>query len=152
MKKVKFGLLGLVILLILIQFIPVDMAKPSIDATLAIDAPPEVKQILENSCYDCHSYQTKWPIYSRIAPVSWLVASDVEEGRHKLNFSEWLSFSDQKKAKLKEEIIDEIEGNDMPLPIYLIMHSEAKLGDSQKQTIKNWATTNIEPEPESETD
>jgi hypothetical protein len=138
-SRVKYSLLGLVVLLILIQLIPVDRNNPSIDETLEIKAPAEVMEILGNSCYDCHSNQTNWPFYSYIAPVSWLVASDVEEGRAEFNFSEWSLISPAKQAGLKNKMVEEIEEDKMPLPTYLIIHSNAKLSNQQKQIIKNWA-------------
>ncbi len=137
--NVKKILYGLIVIVILIQLVPIDRENPSSDEALEITAPPEVKTILKNSCYDCHSNKTNWPFYSYIAPVSWLVAKDVNKGREELNFSEWEKLSAKEREKKKEDIMEEITGNDMPLPIYLITHSGAELNDEQKQIIKNWA-------------
>ena len=137
--KRSFILIGLVAIIIIIQLIPVDRENPSTNTELALKAPPDIMTILEKSCYDCHSNNTNWPFYSYIAPVSWLIASDVKNARKHLNFSEWNNLPAAKKAKSKEEIIEEVSEDEMPLPIYLIMHSAAKLSDEQKMKLKEWA-------------
>lgn len=141
MKKI-FKLLPLIIFLAIIgiQFIPVERTNPPV--TGDIIAKPEVKSIFENSCYDCHSNKTKWPWYSYVAPVSWLVADDVKDGRRRLNFSEWEKLTDKKKAKLKEEIWDEISEDGMPIPKYLYMHPNAAININQKNIIKKWVDGN----------
>lgn len=145
-KVVKWGLIGLVLVLVLIQFIPVDRTNPPV--TAEINAPDEVKSILRNSCYDCHSNETDWRWYTYVAPVSWLTASDVHEARGKVNFSEWGNLTPKKQAKKTEEIWDEIEKNGMPLKIYVLMHPEVALSLAEKETIKNWSMASGEMEPE----
>lgn len=140
-KTLRYSLLGVIVLLLLIQFVPVDRSNPPIDETMAIKAPAEIQAIFEKSCYDCHSYNTEWPFYSYIAPVSWLVAGDVEEGREHLNFSEWYQMPADKRARARGEIIDEVTEGEMPLPIYLITHSDATLDDQQKQLLRDWASS-----------
>ena len=126
--------------IILIQFIPVNRNNPPVDNNLAISAPKNVEAILKNSCYDCHSNETVWPVYSYIAPISWLVAKDVKNGREELNFSEWNKLDESKMEKKKKEIIEEISRDTMPMPIYLITHSTAKLSEEDKLLLKNWLT------------
>jgi len=133
MKKVA---IGFVLILIAIQFIPVNKTNPPVTADL--DAPQDVKFILKRSCYDCHSNETKWIWYSNVAPVSWLVASDVEEGREHLNFSEWGNLTRQKIARKKEHIWEEVKEGGMPLSKYLWMHSDAKLSQKDKDIIHEW--------------
>ena len=53
-----------------------------------LSAPPEVEAILRNSCYDCHSNETRWPWYSYVAPISWVIVDHVDQGRKQINFSE----------------------------------------------------------------
>lgn len=132
MKKV---ILVLVVIFVGIQFIPVERTNPPIQNE--ITAPPEVKAILKKACYDCHSNETNWVWYTKIAPVSFLTASDVNEGRRHLNFSNW---NVSKEAKAKEKIWEEISEEQMPLWQYKIMHSEAKLTPEEKNVIRNWAT------------
>lgn len=126
----------LIILLIAIQFVPVNKANPPV--TGEIKAPENVMQILRTSCYDCHSNEVKWPWYSNIAPASWLVAYDVNEAREHMNFSEWQSYSAEDKADDIEEIWEEVEEGEMPLWYYLILHSEAELSENDKMILKDW--------------
>ena len=137
-KKLKYSFLGLVVLFLLIQFIPVDRNNPPVDENMVIQAPAEVTVILEKSCYDCHSNLTNWPIYSYIAPISWMVADDVKEARKHMNFTEWNKYPEKRQTRMKENMVDDIMSNDMPLPMYLEAHSDAKLTMHQKETIKNW--------------
>ena len=125
-----------IIVLIGIQFVPVDKTNPPV--TGEIKAPENVMQILRNSCYDCHSNEVKWPWYSNVAPMSWLVAYDVDEAREHMNFSEWASYSTEDKAEDIEEIWEEVEEGNMPLWYYVPLHPEAKLSDNDKEIIKNW--------------
>jgi hypothetical protein len=90
---------------------------------------PQTRELAERACYDCHSNETKWPWYSNLAPVSWLVQRDVEEGRHKLNFSEWGSGEEE-----GEEMAESIY-KDMPPKVFLITHPEALLTDAKKQIL-----------------
>ncbi len=145
-NKFKYSLLGLIVLLLVIQLIPVNRNNPPINKSLEINVPIEIKEILVNSCFDCHSNQTKWPFYSYIAPISWLVAHDVHEGREEFNFSLWLQLPIEKRERLKEKMLEEIYEDEMPLPIYLITHSDAKLSNQQKQEIKKWTESNSDEE------
>lgn len=129
-----------IIAVIGIQFIPVEKTNPPVTADL--NAPMEVKTILQQSCYDCHSNETKWPWYSKVAPVSWLLSNHVTEGREHLNFSDWEKLFPSKQRKLKEEIWEEIEKDEMPLSNYTLLHPSAKLDLMKKQTIKKWVTGN----------
>ncbi|MFQ5628716.1 MAG: heme-binding domain-containing protein [bacterium] len=138
-RAVRLSLFGVAILLVIIQFIPVDRMNPPVVKQSELQVPGDVMDIFRKSCFDCHSNQTNWPFYSYVAPVSWLVAHDVEEGREKFNFSEWQKLTEAKKRKLQEEIAEEISEDEMPLWIYLIMHPQAELTEQQKQTVMNWS-------------
>jgi hypothetical protein len=98
-----------------------------------------VKAILERSCYDCHSNRTRWPWYSHVAPVSWLVARDVHEGREELNFSNWPAFDLEKQDDHLKHIKKQVERGKMPLPIYLSMHPRARLSESERRIVVDWA-------------
>lgn len=137
-RILKYGFLFFVIAFIGIQFIDVDKTNPEVTAD--IQTPPEVKKILRSSCYDCHSNETRWPFYSNIAPISWFIADDVNEGRQKLNFSNWEKLYSEKQDELKRKIWKEINEDDMPMSTYIYMHPDAKLGLPQKDIIKKWAT------------
>jgi len=98
-KKIIMGIVtGLIIVVIAIQFVTVERTNPPV--TGEINVTPELKSVLQKSCYDCHSNETVWPWYSKVAPVSWLVSKDVVEGREELNFSEWTNT--QRKNVLKK--------------------------------------------------
>ncbi|MFA7287779.1 MAG: heme-binding domain-containing protein [Melioribacteraceae bacterium] len=128
----------LLIAVIGIQFVPIEKTNPPV--TDEIKAPEEVMKVLKKSCYDCHSNETKWQWYSKVAPVSWLVADDVEKGRKHLNFSTFESLDTSVKYKKKDEILEEVQSGDMPLKIYLWMHPSSSLELPQKATIEKWVT------------
>jgi len=125
----------LVFVIIGIQFIPVERTNPPVQ--LDIDAPTDIKAILKKACYDCHSNETNWAWYTKVAPSSFLAVKDVNDGRKHLNFSEW-DFN--KEVKYKGEIWDEIREEQMPPWQYKIFHSEAKLTQEEKNLLRNWAT------------
>lgn len=130
----KKALIAFVIIIVGIQFIPLEQTNPPI--TSEISAPENVKVILKKACYDCHSNETNWAWYTKIAPASFLATKDVNDGRKHLNFSEW---NVDKENKYKEEIWEEIREEQMPPWQYKIMHSESKLSQEEKNIIRNWA-------------
>ena len=91
---------------------------------------PETRALAVRACFDCHSNETRWPWYARVAPVSWLVARDVNEGRRKLNFSE--AHLPQRKAA---DSAREVRRGDMPLWFYLPTHPEARLSPAEKTAL-----------------
>ncbi len=145
MKK-KFSIyimVAVVTLLVLIQFFPgqkpeVSIANPN-DIHKEVLISPEVSKILRNACYDCHSNETVYPWYADVAPMSWLVIHDINEGREELNFSEWIPYSLKKKNHKLEEIVEMVEEGEMPLKIYTPLHPEAKLSEEQKELLIVWA-------------
>ena len=94
--------------------------------------------MLKTSCYDCHSSESKYPWYSNVAPVSWWVKDHINEGREELNFSEWGTFSDKRKAKKIHEVLEEVEEGEMPMTPYLIIHTDAKLSPEQTENFMSW--------------
>jgi len=145
--SLKRIILIVVFFLIIIQFIPLDRSNPPAESEIQVS--PEIHTLLRQSCYDCHSHQTVWPWYSKIAPVSWLVAHDVKEGREHLNFSNWGSYTEREKIKQLEEIKEVLEKNEMPLSTYLLMHPEARLSSEQTDLLKAWSEA-PRPEPQSQ--
>lgn len=120
------------------QFFRPERTNPATDPTKMLRAPANVQAILERSCYDCHTYQTRWPWYSGIAPVSFLLTHDVEEGREELLFSEWRAYTPRDADHKLEEICEQIQEREMPLPPYLIMHPSARLSDADRQVLCEW--------------
>jgi len=142
MKKKIIG--GIILLVIIVpQFIPVD--KPEINEDKSNDLitnneiPGNIANMLKTSCYDCHSNQTVYPWYADVAPVSWLVIRDVKVGRKELNFSDWETLSKMDKAKLLDDISEEVEDEEMPMPIYFVTHSDAKLSEENRAALVNWS-------------
>ncbi|KAA3614139.1 MAG: heme-binding protein [Calditrichaeota bacterium] len=135
----KKALIALIIVLIIIQFIPLNRDNPASNPTSEIKLKPEVKPIIEKACYDCHSNNTNWPWYSFVAPVSFFVVNHVQEGRDELNFSIWQEYSQKRKSRKLKELVEEVEEGEMPLPPYIITHSEADLTEEEIGTLIKWA-------------
>lgn len=135
-KNWKTILIALIGISIVTQFIPVTRDNPAVAADF--DGPADVKAVVTVSCYDCHSNETKWPAYSRVAPIAWLIAHDVHEGRSRLNFSDWGSYDDETKAFYRKQIYKETSGGEMPPLPYTFMHSQASLTPASLETLKNW--------------
>jgi Haem-binding domain len=137
------ALIGLVIILIGIQFIRparnVGEAEGPNEISKKYQVVAEIHAVLKQSCYDCHSNNTRYPWYINIQPVGWWMQSHVNEGRHHLNFSEFGKYP-EKKAKHKfEEIEDAASNGWMPLDSYLWIHHDAKLTPDQSKAIAMWA-------------
>ncbi len=117
--------------LIVAQFIQPERTNSPADLAASFDAvakpPREVAAVVARACRDCHSNQTEWPWYSRVAPVSWLVASDVKQGRAKLNFSQWNIYSPEMTRIKLGEMCGEVTKGDMPPLYYLPMHPVARV-------------------------
>jgi len=143
MKKIlKITLLIILIIFIILQFIPNELPENSDNFNqdlIELENPPEeVKVILLKACYDCHSNHTVYPWYSYVAPVSWLVAKDVIEGREELNLSEWSEQSKRRKIKILSEMAEEIEEGKMPLKVYTVTHRDAILSEQEIEIITSW--------------
>ena len=124
---------------IAIQFIPMDVPE-KLESTPknALQAPKEVEEILQRSCYVCHSSSMHYPWYDKIAPVSWFAKEHVKNGRRAVNFSEWEKYSNEKRLKVIEKLPKSIVIR-MPLPSYLWLHDEAKLSNEDRKILKKWA-------------
>jgi len=145
MKKI---LLAIIVVFVLIQFIRPEKNNSKVyanDISTVMEVPAEVQEILKTSCNDCHSNLTVYPWYSEIAPVSWYLASHVNDGKKHLNFSEWTSYNKNQQSHIKKDLEEVMETNEMPLKSYLIIHNEAKLSDEQHKTLSDWIQTiNVE--------
>ena len=126
----------------LIQFVVIDKSpmeiNPEADFLMIEQAPKEVVELMQTSCYDCHSNLTTYPWYSDIAPVSWWLKGHIDNGRGKLNFSEWDSYTLEEGDSLKQLSADLIEKKWMPILTYKIMHKESRLSDEQRALLIDW--------------
>jgi len=141
-KKISIGLLTIVIL---IQFIRVDKTNPTVDTKqdfIAITKPPlEIVSLLKTACYDCHSNETKYPWYFDVAPISWWAKDHVNDGRKHLNYSIWGTYKQERRVHKLDEMYVEVEEGEMPLSSYTRIHGEAKLTNEQKTALTNWLRT-----------
>ena len=119
------------------QLVPIDRENPPVETE--IPAPPEVRQVLERACYDCHSNESKWPWYGYVAPASWLVAYDIEEAREHMNFSTWNRYDREEQLDLVEEVWEEVEEGEMPPFFYTPLHSHANLDANDRAVLRAWA-------------
>lgn len=145
---------GLVLIFGIIQLIPNELppaaAQPREDLLNNELVNTEVAQLLKTSCYDCHSNETNYPWYSHIAPVSWLVARDVREGREELNFSKWQEYDLNKMLGKLEDISEEVSEEKMPMKIYTLIHPSANLDVTQRELIIAWAESTMDKIAEEE--
>jgi hypothetical protein len=105
----------------------------------AFDGPPEVEAVMRRACFDCHTNETRWPLYARIAPGSWLMARDVHHGRSHLNFSKWGDVDEDERQTDRENAWDQVESGEMPPWFYVLpMHPDAKLSAGDKALLKSY--------------
>jgi hypothetical protein len=100
---------------------------------------PQVTQIFERACQDCHSNNTQWPWYARVAPVSWMVTSDVERGRAFMNLNDWSRYSTGKKLGYLAAMSSATRNQQMPPRVYTTLHADARLTPAERILIANWA-------------
>lgn len=141
-KLVRNILLGLLSILIILQFFQIDKTNPtapeSEDLLSVTNPPEEVATLLKTVCYDCHSYQTQYPWYAYIQPMGWWLKDHIEEGREDLNFSKWTSYPADRAAHKMEEAAEEVAEGHMPLPSYTWAHADARLSDEQRNRMVAW--------------
>lgn len=132
----------MIVILAVIQFIRIDKTNPPLEpGTDFINnkkPSPGIAHILKASCYDCHSDETVYPWYTNAAPVSWWIKNHIHEARHHLNFSEWTSYSSKKADHKLEECIEMVQGGEMPLYSYTLLHRHAVLNEEQRHALVEW--------------
>ncbi|TPE46404.1 heme-binding domain-containing protein [Pontibacter mangrovi] len=135
-------LVGILVLLVLMQFIRIDKTNPPVEPSkefaALVNPPADVALILKESCYDCHSNETLYPWYSNVAPASWFLKSHIDEGREHLNFSVWGDYTAKKANHKLEECIEMVEEGEMPLTSYTLLHPEGKLTAQEKEKLLTW--------------
>jgi len=116
-----------------IQFVPVQRTNPPVVTQLDWDS-AQTQALAQRACMDCHSNETKWPCYSYVAPVSWLVAHDVEEGRREMNLSQ-LGTDANRLSRMSQRIQRAIQSGNMPPAQYFPTHPDAQLTADEKQAL-----------------
>jgi len=142
MKPIKKIVLAFGIVFIGIQFIQPAHNKSGqvlpTDFTKIYAIPASVQTILQNACYDCHSNNTNYPWYSIIQPMAWMMKRHIDNGKEKLNFSDFGSYSSRRQISKLKGIANQIKDDEMPLSSYKIMHSKASLTKEAKTLVIDW--------------
>lgn len=134
----KFLIIALVALFV-IQLIRIDKTQPSISAAQdfysTVKMPDDIKNTLKSSCNDCHSNEVAYPWYTNVQPVAWWIKGHIKVGKQKLNFSEWNSYSADKKNHKLEECVEVMEEKRMPLKSYTWMHKGTAIDDAKRKEL-----------------
>lgn len=135
-------LLALLIAVLAIQFFQIDKSNPTVDTAvdfITMTQPPQqLAPLLKDVCYDCHSNQSTYPWYTYIQPVGWWVRKHILDAREELNFSSWGTYNARRVDKKLEEMAEEVQEGEMPLPSYTWMHAKARLSDAQRAEFADW--------------
>jgi len=144
-KNLKWLVAGIIAVFALLQLTtPAHVNPPVKNDFIASTQPPEnVAAMFRAACYDCHSDETHWPWYSHVAPISWQIAQDVNDGRKHINLSEWPADPDLAQKKL-QHMSDEIDDNDMPLSKYTLIHKDARLTTAQRNEMTQWLDAQVD--------
>lgn len=139
-KYLKWIIPALIVIFAALQFFNPSHANPPVvvDFIATNSPPPQIAAMLHAACYDCHSHETRWPWYSRVAPVSWLIANDVNEGRDNLDLSDWPADDLMRCAKKMGDMSEQIGFGDMPMKKYTVIHANARLTEAEKKQLMDW--------------
>jgi Haem-binding domain len=145
-KLLKIGVVGGIVVFVGLQFAPVGKLGIHVEEIGAnpperfkIDAPPEVEAVLRRTCFDCHTNETRWPLYARIAPGSWLMARDIHTGRSHINLSKWADADEEERQTDRENMWEQIESGAMPPWFYIYpFHLDARLSAADKALLKSY--------------
>lgn len=132
--------------LLLIVFIVLQAFRPtknnsgdtSKDISLSYPVPDSVAKIFDKACNDCHSNNTRYPLYAEVQPLGWWLNDHVKDGKKHFNLNEFSGYRIARQYKKLEECIEQVKEGEMPLESYTVIHSEARLTDAEKQTLYNW--------------
>jgi len=130
-KAILWLVIGALAVFALLQLVPYghNHSNPAVVAEPQWDS-PQTRELAARACFDCHSNETRWPWYSNVAPISWLIQRDVNEGRSHLNFSEW-----NRTQRAAHEVGEVVSEGEMPPWFYLPMHPSARLSPAEKQAL-----------------
>lgn len=143
MRLIKKILLVLLIVFIAIQFVqPARNANGQVlptDISKVASMPENVQSLLQEACYDCHSNHTRYPWYTYVQPVGWILAGHISDGKKELNFSDFGAYTNRRQQSKLKAIASQIKDGEMPLYSYTILHKKARLSKEEKSLIINWA-------------
>jgi mono/diheme cytochrome c family protein len=130
--------------LALVQLVPYgrDHTNPAVTREVKWDS-ARTRELAVGACYDCHSNLTEWPWYSSVAPVSWLVYSDVREGREKLNFSQW----DRAQGEEGDEVAEVVREGSMPPLQYKPLHPAGRLSEAERDELARGIERTLAADP-----
>lgn len=141
-RILKWVAVGIACLVLAIQFVGPAKSNPAVTESQTVHAhlqvTPQVAAIFDRSCNDCHSSKTRWPWYSKVAPVSWFVIDHVNHGRSHLNLSEWGYYNKAEAGEMLEEICAEVKAGAMPLSSYTPLHPGSKLSTEDVKLLCDW--------------
>ena len=142
-RGIKLAGIGLAAVLVVIQFFRPEMnmspVDPAEDLLMVASPPGHVADLIKSSCYDCHSNQTVYPWYSKIAPISWYLKKHIKDGKEDLNVSEYGSMEKVDKIEFLVDMCEVVEAGTMPLISFTLIHKAAKLSQEDKEAICNWS-------------
>jgi hypothetical protein len=142
LRKILFGLAAV---LVIIQVFPAskNVSEGNSDSNIerSLTVPEEVANLMRTSCYDCHSNNTRYPWYAHVQPVGWWLAGHIGDGKEELNFDEFGTYQIRRQQKKLEEIEEMVLRDEMPLPAYVFIHTDAALTAEEKSVIVAWAKT-----------
>lgn len=142
MSRIKKILLLLLLVFVVIQFI--QPARNKSGQVLPTDfsnvhaVPDSLQVILHNACYDCHSNNTNYPWYANIQPMAWIMAKHIKDGKDKLNFSDFGSYTNRRQISKLKGVANQIKDDEMPISSYKLMHKNANLTTEEKSLIMDW--------------
>lgn len=151
MKKIK-KVLKVILVIIIIAFLAIQFIRPAKNSgeeiaanqiTAKYPASQEVQQLLQVSCYDCHSNTTHYPWYSNIQPVAWWLEDHIVEGKEELNFSTFMEYPVWRQYKKFKEIGKEIKDGEMPMASFTLTHRDAVMTADKKLLIQNWVASSM---------
>ena len=141
-KALKIIAIVLVAAFAVIQFIRPDFTNPPVVQADTLEAnlqvPENVKTILDRSCKDCHTNETRYPWYSYIQPSAWFLANHIAEGRGQLNYSTWKTYPAAKQRRKLSQVCEQVQSGEMPLPSYLWVHRDAQMSDADIRILCDW--------------
>ncbi len=141
-------ILSIILLVLIGAFLILQLIRPEknlaegrspSDIAVKLPVPHEVQNILRTSCYDCHSNNTRYPWYAEVQPFGWLLNDHIVHGKKELNFSEFGRYRLRRQYIKLQQIAGQVEDEEMPLPSYLIIHTEARLSAEQRERLIAWA-------------